>query len=136
MSTLDKLRPHSFLWPDCWLWKLELLELDLPLLQSEPSSPPFSAIDTDLSESVGDADEVQNKGLSLLFKNSSIATGSSSRLLDTALTLRDRRLGTLLPGSSDWYCLAEEEVPGFAKLPLLEVDLKAETAIFSRRANR
>lgn len=90
----------------------------------------------DSNSSGGDGLELQNKGLSLLFENSSMFDAAvdddfSLEVLDRALTLLDLRGGIFFPNSSVLFSFLEEMVVEEApKFPLFEVDLKAETAIF------
>lgn len=103
----------------------ELLEDDLPLLHFEP--PPSSHL-LSSSKTVGEAVE-QNSGLSLLFRNSATAadaTRGPEFLGSAALTLLDRRRwrGIFSPGFP-----GGRRCPSERAAPLLEVDLKAETAI-------
>lgn len=164
MSTLDKLRPTSLLSPDEFDPTPPFLETDLPLLSSttpgllpsalvpptlDPTPPEFPPPLTDFSGKVsssGGESPLQNRGLFLLFRNS----GGEEETLEKALTLLD-----LLGGGRRWASreasLTEEEEEEAAPAPaeepeeacaavaaappLLEVDLKAETAMETESAN-
>lgn len=146
VSTLDKLRPTSLLSPDGFDPTPPFLETDLPLLSSttpgllpsalvppilDSRSPEFSPPLIDFSGKVslsGGESPLQKRGLSLLFKNS-----GDEAALEKALTLLDL-LGEARLWASREAALTEGDgaaAPELAEAeaPLLEVDLKAETAI-------
>lgn len=160
VSTLDKLRPTSLLSPDELDPTPPFLEIDLPLLSSTtprllssalvpttldarlPEFPPPPIDFPGKASFSGGESPLQNRGLSLLFKNS----GDDEEPLEKALTLLD-----LLGGGRLWASreasLTEgdgvaplpelaEEAGARGAAPLLEADLKAETAIDTERRGK
>lgn len=93
--------------------------------------------DLESTTSAGGELLLEKRGLSLLIKKSSLEEISTKWVLEKALTLLDLRGGAFVlvlvdvfdKSLSDEIVFAVEDVEEFSKVPLLDEDLNAETAI-------